>query len=509
LTPPIIKTITIQGRESILIHLDPRSQRIEFDCFVGQAARHSDGRFSPSANWTKAAIAALVIAATASNLQSGLKIPLRIITGSAVVFLSAALGRIVDDVAQDVGEANSDAFMFDVQRQYFRRRCHSSDTVPFVNRTDEPIELCVIFSAVGFMKNTQDLDILYTVLEPDHASLLSDFEMRLSPIMTQLLSKSTAAVRRRQLVVPALLNVCVGAAAYGVLLAIPLLGREVYRVYSCADYKSCMENAPMVEWIEKFAGEKRGKMFFESVQSTRPFFESFSVVVMRITHWMKKLADGTKSTGLLLSSIPSSQAVLASVASADVTSLDTSHSTSAAPSQAVVNAADSSDSSVVKPFRMMMQGWKNSFFARRVSDLWCSIADDDLLQQLNFKKLDESRSKFIQSFLETARSEHFRSPKDVEKFVHLKKQLQEWLLAHNGQNLHRVSHHTVLKSAVAADEEALFKDLDQIWSVWSDEAGQLRFSNALSWIGINFYSAVMSKNEVAACFNFFFFLHLS
>jgi hypothetical protein len=55
---------------------------------------------------------------------------------------------------------------------------------------------------------------------------------------------------------------------------------------------------------------------------------------------------------------------------------------------------------------------------------------------------------------------------------------------------------------VAADEDALFKELEEIWSIWSDSAGELRLSNAISWITINFYSAMVSKNEVnAPCFD--------
>lgn len=517
----IVKTINIEAQQSVLIHLDARGQYIEFDCFVKRETNSLDYQFQHSAETCKVAAFALSFAATALHFQVGWALAFRIITGSSMAFLLAALGQQIDNFAQVSGETDADVFIGDVQRQYIRRRCRSTETVPFINRSDVPVEVCISFAAHGFLSHTQDVEILCDVLESNEASLMNVFESEVSPHMKQLLSKSTAAYRRRRWVAPAILNVCVGAAAYGVLLALPFLCRDIYRVYGSVDYRSCVGHVSLASWLHSAAGEQRMQAFFACVQSTRPVFNSLSVCCVHAMRSVTKISEIVKvpatslfanvstenSTAAFLPSLTSpvsstpiggDSAVTTSSSSvhAAATSLEPTQSPTNVVPHNHLNGTGRSEVGVVATLWEMMQGWKTWFFTRRASELLGSIVGEDTLQQLNLKKLDESRSDFIQSFLGAARPEHFRSLKDVEKFIAIKKQLEEWCRVHDANSLRRISEHSSLRSMMAVDEESLFKDLEQIWSVWSDTAGQLHFSNAISWVAINFYSAMVSKNEV-------------
>ncbi len=98
----------------------------------------------------------------------------------------------------------------------------------------------------------------------------------------------------------------------------------------------------------------------------------------------------------------------------------------------------------------------------------------DKLQELKLKKVYESRGVFAKLFLEAAKQGDFKRMEDSALFQSTK----------------------VSFDNTRIQDETWLKNLETLWGIWSDEAGDLRLTNVISWTQINLCNAVLSKDEV-------------
>ena len=104
-----------------------------------------------------------------------------------------------------------------------------------------------------------------------------------------------------------------------------------------------------------------------------------------------------------------------------------------------------------------------------------SVAGDDPIQQVNYQNLDKSRDAFFELLKQN----------NIQAFASIEAEMEKWQKG-------RVS-----RSSSTLDEDKLFKNLDNLWTIWSSSKdGELGLKNALFWPTINFYNAMMTKNEV-------------
>jgi hypothetical protein len=122
----------------------------------------------------------------------------------------------------------------------------------------------------------------------------------------------------------------------------------------------------------------------------------------------------------------------------------------------------------------VFQQLRQNFLFSRIFNLFVSIVYGDKIQDLKLKKFNESRDLFVKLFLEVAKQGDFKSKRDSALFQSTKASCDD---AH-------------------MSDETWMKNLDELWSIWSDQAGDLRLTNMISWAQINFCNAVMSKDEV-------------
>ena len=126
-----------------------------------------------------------------------------------------------------------------------------------------------------------------------------------------------------------------------------------------------------------------------------------------------------------------------------------------------------------KWFQSVANVWK--FVIQRGYDLLQSVAGDDPIQQVNYQNLDKSRDAFFELLKQN----------NIKAFASIEADMEKWQKG-------RVS-----RSSSTLDEDKLFKNLDNLWTIWSSSKdGELGLKNALFWPTINFYNAMMTKNEV-------------
>ena len=126
-----------------------------------------------------------------------------------------------------------------------------------------------------------------------------------------------------------------------------------------------------------------------------------------------------------------------------------------------------------KWFQSVANVWK--FVIQRGYDLLQSVAGDDPIQQVNYQNLDKSRDAFFELLKQN----------NIHAFASIEAEMEKWQKG-------RVS-----RSSSTLDEDKLFKNLDNLWTIWSSSKdGELGLKNALFWPTINFYNAMMTKNEV-------------
>jgi hypothetical protein len=379
----------------------------------------------------------LAFTLTASLLKICPARPLKLIAAACSVFLVVLFVPAIHDVGLEAGQTRVDEFHRDVQRQYAIRRCCGTDMVPFINHSDKAVELCVRLSRTKFcgavFSSAPNIPFKIDLLEPNSLSLMTTFESELNAHMRQLLLHSTAASRRRLLRAPSLANSLIGGAVIALLcVGLPCFVWAAFRIQKVDSYEMLLED---LGWLGKLIS--RFSPLSSFLNSRFEYFHS-----MQYCWFFRMINYATKSN--LFSALHSF-----------------------AKSMFLDNFISR------KIFTVFQQLPQNLFFSR-IFNLWESMVDGDKIQELKLKKVNESRAIFVKLFLDVAKQGDFKSREDSALFQSTKVSFDDTRIC----------------------DETWLKNLEKLWSIWSDEAGDLRLTNVISWTQINLCSAVLSKDEV-------------
>ncbi len=458
--------IKVQAGQSVLIRFDARGAKLDVDAFVKQMEGVEEGRFTNTAKGKASALTSLCFLAipligigVQSQWHTKKHTLLLFVAGASSIFLMALLGQNVHDFAVQAGERSEPgAFIGDVQRQYTRRHCIGSDAVPFFNHSDKAVELCVIFSATRFLgafrSYPPEIEFKYDVLEAPYHSLMKTFDSILSPHMTHLLSGSSAASRFRGWKLPSLLNFVVG--------------------FSCITCTSiflyCLHGLYANGSVEKFL-ETFGKLGPLGKISKYEFVKSILKKVFEEAQKLKSFSDSVfKIISIPCECIYSVISILGKFVYNCVISI---------LSEERISKFFRNLQELLQPifdfFRDRVKRWIIDIIRPSwefVSSRFKVFVQEDGLQKLYVSKLRASRQQFVELFLERAVTTDFGI--NGEKFDHVKRQLLEWQ-----------------KSSGAKYDETLFKALDELWEIWSNDKGQPQLASW--WAQVNFFDAIRPK----------------
>jgi hypothetical protein len=343
-------------------------------------------------------------------------------------------------------DGDADEFFNDVQRQYIRRQCLATDFVPYINRSDKPVDLCVWFSRTTFCTsfllpnssiNHPRIQVCHEILDLD--GQYSIFDDALSHNMHQLLSNSASTHRSRPWRASPLLNVAIGGSILiSKYIVLPTIALVIFRAYQSNNFDEFLKRS---KWLTRVPLPNGCiESVFHWIHSTKKWPSSRLIVwvleklkfIPDFVGWMQMIVDPLRDKALHI-----------------------------------------------------QQRAKSTLLVSRILDLWHSL-NGDLMQELNAKRLHNSRAEFVKGFLAAADADHFKSSEAVSEttvetlFKKTKFSLEKWL-----------------KGPIEESEDVLFKNLDQVWSVWADTAaGQFSAFNAMEWMKLNFQYILLAKDEV-------------
>ena len=193
-----------------------------------------------------AASCTLAVALTGLLIEIGPPLPLRLVAAACSAFLLATVVPNVRKLAVDAGQLSADNCYSDVQRQYAIRRLRGTDTIPYINRSDKAVELCVSLSRTKFcgeiFSSIQNIQCKIDVLESNSLSLMTTFQNEMHGHMQQLLLHSTAASRRRSWRAPAFASFVVGGSVCAASCLVLSCLLVAFRIHKLDSYELFVED---------------------------------------------------------------------------------------------------------------------------------------------------------------------------------------------------------------------------------------------------------------------------